>query len=191
MWDRCLSPFLLKTCRDEEIATSLCTLVLLLFYLGSILKSRVFLMQLSLSITMICLLQPNPKVINMVIHSASSSLSSINLRGLTRFFLLEYGFSAFSWLLFVLNYVAKSCTWYLNGEHCKTQVLKGFSIFYFSALFLYLRCSLLPGTGASCYSCHLQVLSLANCLNAKSLHVPPLLWAMILQNPSILEQRKK
>lgn len=78
MWDRCFSPFLLKTCSDEEIATSLCTLVLLLFYLGSILKSRVFLMNLSLSITMICFLQPNPKVINVVLHSASSSLSSIN-----------------------------------------------------------------------------------------------------------------
>lgn len=143
--------------------------------------------------TMICFLQPNPKVINAVLHSASSSQSSTIQTFIPEVLhsLLECGFSAFSWVHFVLSCVVKSCIWYLNGEHCKTTMLKGLLLFI-SLLFPYLSPSgvfPLARTDASCYSCHLQVFSLANCLNAKSLHT--LLWEMILQNLSILEQCKK
>lgn len=81
--------------------------------------------------TMICFLQPNPKVINAVLHSASSSQSSTIQTFIPEVLhsLLECGFSAFSWLHFVLSCVVKSCIWYLNGEHCKTTMLKGLLLF--------------------------------------------------------------
>lgn len=165
-------------------------------------KFRVFLLQLSLSIMVICFLQPflmNPKVIKILLCSASSSLSSTNqvlshrshTLGLSLLFLLAHRFSACNWLLSVLNYVAKSyvaqsCMWYLSGGLGKTGMLEG--LFFVSLLCFHIN-HLAPlvvfppaqfARGHNCHASAEQLLGqLANVLYCcRLLFLPPIApWA--------------
>lgn len=85
---------------------------------------------------MICFLQPNPKVINVLLHSASSPFSSANQTFIPEVLHTSSCLNMDFLPLEKVDYLC--CTWYLNGEHCKTDVLTGLFIFYFSALFSYL-----------------------------------------------------